>query len=98
MGIHFGGQKSAAPEQRERIRRWTHAVHDPSRVDAGPRAYHYLPLGKGISARKPPQRNYPWYDEGREAAACALATLVIGQDSDSLRRSSLATSIFRSLY
>ena len=24
-------------------------------------------MGKGISARKPPFRNYPWYDEGRSA-------------------------------
>jgi len=65
VGIHFGGAKTAAPEQRDRIRRWTHAVVDPRRVHDGPRWYHYLPMGKGMSARKPPARNYPWYDEGR---------------------------------
>ncbi len=65
VGIHFGGEKTAAPEQRDRIRRWTQAVRDPQRVHASPRVYRYLPMGKGISARKPPARNYPWYDEGR---------------------------------
>jgi hypothetical protein len=64
VGIHFGREKTAAPEQRERIRRWTQAVLDPEKVDDGPRLYRYLPMGKGISSRKPPARNYPWYDEG----------------------------------
>jgi hypothetical protein len=65
VGIHFGRAKTAAPEQRERIARWTQAVQTPQRVFAGPRTYRYLPMGKGISSRKPPVRNYPWYDEGR---------------------------------
>ena len=64
VGIHFGSAKTAAPEQRERIRRWTNAVVDPAGVNDGPRWYHYLPMGKGVSSRKPPARNYPWYDEG----------------------------------
>ncbi|MBC8876512.1 MAG: family 10 glycosylhydrolase [Planctomycetes bacterium] len=65
VGIHFGRAKTAAPEQRERIARWTQAVQDPKDVCAGPRTYRYLPMGKGLSSRKPPTRNYPWYDEGR---------------------------------
>ena len=65
VGIHFGGEATATPQQRDRIRRWTRAVQSPERVNAGPRHYHYLPMGKGISRRKPPSRNYPWYDEGR---------------------------------
>ena len=65
VGIHFGRAKTAAPEQRERIARWTQAVQDPKDVYAGPRIYRYLPMGKGMSSRKPPIRNYPWYDEGR---------------------------------
>jgi hypothetical protein len=64
VGIHFGDAVTAAPEQRERIKRWTHAVCDPKKVYEGPRRYHYLPMGKGMIARKPPLRNYPWYDEG----------------------------------
>jgi len=64
VGIHFGAAKTAAPEQRERIRRWTSAVVDFACVNDGPRWYHYLPMGKGMSSRKPPARNYPWYDEG----------------------------------
>ncbi len=64
VGIHFGGESTAAPAQRERIARWTQAVISPERVLQGPRTYRYLPMGKGISARKPPARNYPWYDEG----------------------------------
>lgn len=65
VGIHFGRAKTAAPEQRERIARWTQAVQDVKSVYAGSRTYRYLPMGKGISSRKPPLRNYPWYDEGR---------------------------------
>ena len=65
VGIHFGGSKTAAPEQRARMARWTQAVKSMETVFAGPRTYRYLPLGKGISGRKPPVRNYPWYDEGR---------------------------------
>lgn len=64
VGIHFGRAKTAAPEQQERIARWTQAVQSKDRVFAAPRTYRYLPLGKGISSRKPPARNYPWYDEG----------------------------------
>ena len=65
VGIHFGGEVTAATEQRERMKRWTHSVRSKESVFAGPRTYRYLPMGKGISSRKPPVRNYPWYDEGR---------------------------------
>jgi hypothetical protein len=65
VGIHFGQEETAAPEQHRRMARWTHAVQNKERVFAGPRTYRYLPMGKGISRRKPPARNYPWYDEGR---------------------------------
>ncbi len=64
VGIHFGGEVTAAPEQQDRMKRWTHAVRSQSSVLAGPRNYRFLPMGKGISSRKPPVRNYPWYDEG----------------------------------
>jgi hypothetical protein len=65
VGIHFGSAKTARPEQRDRIRRWTQAVVDPKRVCEHRRWYHYLPMGKGMSGRKPPVRSYPWYDEGQ---------------------------------
>ncbi|HJN12943.1 MAG TPA: hypothetical protein QF564_29975 [Pirellulaceae bacterium] len=65
VGIHFGSQSTAAPEQQARMARWTQAVKSNESVFAGPRTYRYLPMGKGISSRKPPARNYPWYDEGR---------------------------------
>ena len=65
VGIHFGGAVTAAPQQQARIARWTQAVKSKESVFAGPRTYRYLPMGKGISSRKPPVRNYPWYDEGR---------------------------------
>lgn len=65
VGIHFGGEVTATPKQRDRMKRWTHAVRSKENVFAGPRTYRYLPMGKGISSRKPPVRNYPWYDEGR---------------------------------
>lgn len=65
VGIHFGGEVTATAEQRDRMKRWTHAVRSKKNVFAGPRTYRYLPMGKGISSRKPPVRNYPWYDEGR---------------------------------
>ncbi|MED5401021.1 MAG: hypothetical protein VX669_11570, partial [Planctomycetota bacterium] len=64
VGIHFGREVTASPEQRKRIENWTHAVGSRKQVWAGPRTYRFLPMGKGISARKPPVRNYPWYDEG----------------------------------
>ena len=64
VGIHFGGEATATPEQRKRIADWTQAVITPKRVYQGPRTYRFLPMGKGISTRKPPLRNYPWYDEG----------------------------------
>lgn len=65
VGIHFGSAATAAPEQQARIARWTQAVRSKESVFAGPRTYRYLPMGKGISSRKPPLRNYAWYDEGR---------------------------------
>lgn len=65
VGIHFGSEATAVPQQQARIARWTQAVKSTDSVFAGPRTYRYLPMGKGISSRKPPVRNYPWYDEGR---------------------------------
>lgn len=65
VGIHFGKEDSAAPEQQARMARWTTAVRSRESVFAGPRTYRYLPMGKGMSSRKPPVRSYPWYDEGR---------------------------------
>jgi len=64
VGIHFGREVTASPEQRKRIEAWTHAVGNRDRVFAGPRTYRFLPMGKGVSARKPPVRNYPWAREG----------------------------------
>jgi D-amino peptidase len=64
VGIHFGREVTASPEQRKRIEAWTQAVSSRDRVFAGPRTYRFLPMGKGISARKPPVRNYPWAEEG----------------------------------
>jgi hypothetical protein len=65
VGIHFGNEVTAIPQQQQRIARWTQAVRSKESVFAGPRTYRYLPMGKGISRRQPPARNYPWYDEGR---------------------------------
>ncbi len=65
VGIHFGNEETATAEQQARMTRWTLAVRSKESVFAGPRTYRYLPMGKGISRRKPPARNYPWYDEGR---------------------------------
>lgn len=65
VGIHFGGAATATMEQQQRISRWTSAVTTVEAVFSGPRTYRYLPMGKGISTRKPPVRNYPWYDENR---------------------------------
>ncbi|MFP6764502.1 MAG: family 10 glycosylhydrolase, partial [Planctomycetaceae bacterium] len=65
VGIHFGSESTAIAQQRDRIARWTRAVRSPAQVYSGPRTYRYLPLGKGISSRRPPVRNYPWADEGR---------------------------------
>ncbi len=65
VGIHFGSEVTATSEQQGRIARWTQAVRSKESVFAGPRTYRYLPMGKGVSSRKPPVRNYPWYDEGR---------------------------------
>ena len=65
VGIHFGKSSTAAPEQQARMARWTAAVKSKESVFAGPRTYRYLPMGKGMSSRKPPIRNYPWYDDGR---------------------------------
>jgi len=64
VGIHFGSEPTAALEQQQRIAEWTKAVSSLESIYAGPRTYRYLPMGKGISDRKPPIRNYPWYDEG----------------------------------
>ena len=65
VGIHFGSESTAAPEQQARMARWTSAVRSSKQVYQGPRTYRYLPMGKGMATRKPPIRNYPWYDEGR---------------------------------
>jgi hypothetical protein len=65
VGIYFGRLNIAAPEQRERIRRWTSAVVDPERVYDAPRLYRFLPLGKGVSQYAPPRKSLPWYEEGK---------------------------------
>ena len=67
VGAHFGRAVTAAPRQRKRIAAWTRAVRSRETVFAGSRTYRFLPMGKGISRRKPPFRNYPWYDEGSSA-------------------------------
>ncbi len=64
VGLYFGNEKYAKPEQRQRIRLWTNAVVEPDRVWQGLRWYHYLPMGKGMGQRKPPVRNYPFAQEG----------------------------------
>lgn len=82
VGIHFGGEVTAAPEQQQRMKRWTNAVRSKESVFAGPRTYRYLPMGKGISARKPPLRNYPWYDEGHSPLGHVTSpTLTFTSDS-----------------
>lgn len=83
VGIHFGGEVTATPEQRERMQRWTHAVRSKESVFAGPRTYRYLPMGKGILSRKPPLRNYPWYDEGRSPLG-HVTSPVLTFDEDSV--------------
>jgi len=65
VGIHFGSEATATPQQQQRIAQWTSAVATRKDVFSGSRTYRYLPMGKGISTRKPPVRNYPWYDENR---------------------------------
>ncbi|MDA0834184.1 MAG: hypothetical protein O3A29_12960 [Planctomycetota bacterium] len=57
VNIHFGGKATATPEQQQRMARWTEAVQSPEAVFASPRTYRYLPMGKGISTRKPPSRS-----------------------------------------
>ena len=64
VGIHFGSLATATAEQVDRMQRWTSAVANKKTVYSGPRTYRYLPMGKGMSDRAPPLRNYPWYDEG----------------------------------
>ena len=87
VGIHFGGEVTATPPQRDRMKRWTHAVRSRDSVFTGPRTYRYLPMGKGISSRKPPVRNYPWYDEGRSPLGHVTSpTLTFNIDSVGTRR------------
>ena len=83
VGIHFGGKATAKPAQRDRMQRWTNAVRSPTQVFAGSRTYRYLPMSKGISSRKPPNRNYPWYDEGRTPLG-HLSSPVLTFDDDSV--------------
>ena len=64
VGIHFGSLATATSSQIERMQRWTSAFANQKAVSSGPRTYRYLPMGKGMSDRAPPLRNYPWYDEG----------------------------------
>jgi D-amino peptidase len=80
VGIHFGGEVTAALEQQERMKRWTHAVRTKESVFDGPRTYRYLPMGKGISSRKPPVRNYPWYDEGRSPLGHVTSPVLTFED------------------
>jgi len=87
VGIHFGGEVTAAPEQQQRMQRWTRAVRSPANVFSGLRTYRYLPMGKGISSRKPPIRNYPWYDEGRSPLGHLTSpTLSFGSDAVDKRK------------
>ncbi len=82
VGIHFGGEVTATPEQRARMKRWTHAVRSKESVYEGARTYRYLPMGKGISSRRPPARNYPWYDEGRSPLGHVMSpTLTFDRES-----------------
>ena len=85
VGIHFGGEVTATPAQRDRMKRWTHAVRSRQSVFGGPRTYRYLPMGKGISSRRPPARNYPWYDEGHSPLGHATSP-VLTFDDDSVGR------------
>ena len=57
VGIHFGSESTATPEQQERIARWTQAVTSEETVRAGPRTYRNLPMGKCMSIRSPPSRS-----------------------------------------
>jgi hypothetical protein len=87
VGIHFGGEATAAPAQQERIARWTQAVRSRESVFAGPRTYRYLPMGKGMSSRQPPLRNYPWYEEGRSPLGHVNSpVLTFDEDSSGGRR------------
>ena len=65
VGLYYGNENYAAPEQRARIARWTDAVASKEKVYEGPRTYRYLPMGKGMDTKKPPARNYPFAEEGR---------------------------------
>ncbi len=76
VGCHFGKVGNAEPEQQSRIARWTTAVGSKESVLAGPRTYRYLPMGKGMLSRKPPVRNYPWYDEGRSPLGQVMSPIL----------------------
>ena len=52
VGIHFGNQSTAAPEQQARMARWTQAVRSHENVFSGPRTYHYLPLGGSAVSKR----------------------------------------------
>ena len=86
VGIHFGGEVTATPKQRDRMKRWTHAVRTQESIFAGPRTYRYLPMSKGISSRKPPVRNYPWYDEGRSPLGHVTSPVITFDDSSTGQR------------
>ena len=86
VGIHFGDEVTATPQQQQRIARWTQAVRSKKNVFAGPRTYRYLPMGKGISGRKPPSRNYPWYDEGSSPLGHVNSPVLKFDDNDAGKR------------
>jgi len=68
--------KFTGPAQQKRMRGWISEVISPKRVLRGPRRYHYLPLYKGVSTRKPPARNYAWYGEGQSPLGIAKTQIV----------------------
>jgi len=59
--VYFGGRST--PEQMRDTRAWTNGVTDPARVAAGPRSYHFLPLGKGFSKYQNHRLSFPWAAE-----------------------------------
>jgi len=68
--------KFSSPDQRKRMWSWMNAVIDPKRVGQGPRRYHYLPLYKGVSKKRPPARNYAWYGEGMSPLGIAKTQIL----------------------
>ena len=79
--------KWSGPAQRERIWRWMNAVVAPKHARRLPRRYHYLPLYKGMSERRPPVRNYAWYAEGQSPTGVFKTQILrFPQDSIGVRK------------